>query len=301
VGLLEGSRVSIETVADLTQIRRYARGALKAAGVTDRAPTPLDEVAQAIGLNTPEDLFELGEEVPPGLLSAIRRLRQKALGALATSERTVYLDFSLPLARRRFTLAHEIGHEALPWHCAAYLGDDVTTLAFDMRELLEIEANVFAADLVFGLDRFTTECDSFAPGIGVPLGLNEGYQASAHAALRRYVERSQHRLGLLVLGRYPVTLDGASALKVMADQCTQSESFGDRWGAVSAIFPDRLAIGSEPALQIAIDLDCGVGDAPVDLWASDTKRGRMRFQSEVLVASARVVCVRPGVGRGVVV
>jgi Zn-dependent peptidase ImmA (M78 family) len=71
-------------------------------------------------------------------------------GLLIPSERRIVLNASEPAARRRFTLAHELGHwicqvlegQAAPLYCRA------ADLAPDADRTLEREANVFAAELL---------------------------------------------------------------------------------------------------------------------------------------------------------
>lgn len=71
-------------------------------------------------------------------------------GLLLPSEREIWLNAAEPEARRRFTLAHELGH----WVCQCLEGQtapvycrpkDVSTAA---DRALEREANVFAAELL---------------------------------------------------------------------------------------------------------------------------------------------------------
>jgi hypothetical protein len=263
------------------EIRRYARGALAAADALATVPTPLDDVTEAVGLRSVQDLFALGEDAPPGIRDAVRRLRGKVAGALALTERTVYLDVGLTPGRRRFTHAHELGHQALPWHADAYLADDRHTLSPDTRDLLEQEANAFSAELLFGLDRFTEQADSNAPGIAGPLALGQQYATSGHAALRRYAERSRRALALLALGRFPVTAGGQAALKVIRSQCVESQAFRDRWGRLADLVPDRLPLAGNPAVQAAARLDRTTADS-LTLTLADTRCGATTFQAEVL-------------------
>lgn len=262
-------------------IRRYARGALVAAGALRTTPAPLDDITAAVGLHT-EDLFDLGEddEPPPGVLKTMRKLAGKLLGALALPEKTVYIDSSLMPERRRYTQGHEIGHEALPWHRSAYWGDDKHTLAADTRDALEREANAFSAELLFGLNRFTEQADDLAPGLAAPLELAPVYQTSAHATLRRYVERSEHALGLLVFGRYFVQMNGGTALKVLPYQCVESQRFNERYGPVAQLAPGKFSISEEPVARVAAELGTGIGEEQVELTL-DTRRGKVAFRAEV--------------------
>jgi hypothetical protein len=97
-------------------------------------PVPIEAIA--------EDMLGLLVEEAPGL---------PVSGMLVPAERRVVLSADEGLPRRRFTLAHELGHwvcqcldkEAAPIYCRAA---DIT-LTPEVRAL-EREANIFAAELL---------------------------------------------------------------------------------------------------------------------------------------------------------
>lgn len=97
------------------------------------APVPVEDIA--------EDLLGLRVHVRTGL---------DVSGVLVPSRRAIYLNADESPVRRRFTLAHELGHWVV--HCAGAAApprilcrSDETTGAADARER---EANVFAATLL---------------------------------------------------------------------------------------------------------------------------------------------------------
>lgn len=180
-------------------IRQHARATLDRAGVDEHLPVPIDVVASAVDLRR-GDLYEFEDEVPPEMRKILAKIQGNVLGVLSTDERRYYVDPTLPLERRRFTEAHEIGHDALPWHAGAYFAEDYTTLRSSTRDLLEAEANQFAAEVLFAGDRFSEQADAMQPSIEVPLSLNALYQTSAAATLRRYVANSRHPLALIATG-----------------------------------------------------------------------------------------------------
>jgi hypothetical protein len=260
-----------------TDIRRIARGSLVVAGALDVTPTPVQDVVQAVGLHQ-ENLFELGEDVPPSMLAIIKKLSGRVLGGMAIKERTVYVDASLPMPRRRFTTAHELGHDALPWHEAAYFADDRHTLSPATRHELEREANLYAAELLFGLDRFTEEADSYAPSLGVALELANNYEVSAHAALRRYAATSRHPVALVSMGDY--TVRHGTALKVFPEQCATSPTFASKYGPVTALVGNTVKVDGGEAFETLAKLSRGVHDEPIDLFL-DTSRGSTKFQAHL--------------------
>lgn len=96
-------------------------------------PVPVDAIA--------EDLLGL----------AVDQAQIDCSGMLLPAERRIIVNLSEPEARRRFTIAHELGH----WVCQALEGDSapVYCRAEDVGsdpagKALEREANVFAAELL---------------------------------------------------------------------------------------------------------------------------------------------------------
>lgn len=268
--------------ASPAEIRRYARGALEKASVSDVTPVPLDLVEQAVGLHPHQDLYAAGSDIPPHIRKIMDKLKSsaKVLGGLAIPERRVYLDTSLIQPRRRFAHGHEIGHHALPWQEQAYYTDDQFTLNPETRDAMEAEANAFSAELLFGIDRFTRMADDHAPGVIVPLKLNESFAVSAHAALRRYVSTSRHDVALLALGRRHVTTARGTALQPLLGQCAESATFGDRYGSITNLAPGPLLLAQHPCLaDIASAPSTTIIEDGGDITL-DTKRGSTRFHTE---------------------
>jgi hypothetical protein len=110
------------------------REAYHAAFGGDQLPVPVESIA--------EDLLGLAIEVRDDLTVS---------GMLLPAERRILVRSDEPLERRRFTIAHELGHwicqclegEMRPVYCrAAEIGVDPEAKA------LEREANIFAANLL---------------------------------------------------------------------------------------------------------------------------------------------------------
>ncbi|MBE0011674.1 ImmA/IrrE family metallo-endopeptidase [Arthrobacter sp. AET 35A] len=259
------------------EIRRYARGALRKADVLDVVPVPLDIVTDALGL-TKEDLFDVGlETMPDKMKRAAAKFSGLILGALS-KEKVLYINSSETGPRSRFTQAHELGHESLPWHSAFFYVDDKTTLDPSTKLELEAEANAFAAELLFGLDRFETEADAYAPSLGVPLQLSNRFGVSRHAALRRYAQTSRHAVALITMGR---NLVGAQpGFPVILDQCETSAAFVEKYGALTALIGRRMTTVEHPSVVTLAEMSHAVHDEPVDI-VLDTKRGKEKFQGHL--------------------
>jgi Zn-dependent peptidase ImmA (M78 family) len=261
------------------QVRQCARGALSAADALEVAPVPIEDVIAAVGLHK-ENLFTMGaEDLPPRILALAKKFSGRVLGAMAIKEKVLYVDESLATPRRRFTQAHEVGHQALPWHEDAYFVDNRTTLRDDTRDLLEQEANVFAAEVLFGLNRFTDEVDSYAPSLAAALSVATKFGASGHAALRRYAATSSHPVALIAFGRYLVS--SGAALTVFPNQCASSRSFTARYGDITSLIGQRpVFTTAHPALATLATQRSQVNHEVHELRL-DTKRGVVPFQAHL--------------------
>lgn len=258
------------------EIRHLARGALSAAGVGDVDYVDLDDVAAAVKLKQ-VDLFGDDDNLPPLVARAARKLRSKIVGALAVKTKTIYVDPDLAPARKRFTVAHEIGHDALPWQHAAY-ADDNHTLGPEAKADFEREANAFAGELLFGAGRFNVQADDEAPGIAVPLAAAARYGTSAAAALRQYVEYSSRPIALLAVGRFITTSTRGPRLRIFQPQSLVSQRFSARFGPLSTAFPSGDIAPSSPLFHALDPLLIGVGETVT--VTLDTKRGRTDFHAD---------------------
>lgn len=256
------------------QVRKFARGAYRLAGSGDVLPVPLDLITAEMGLKK-ENLFDMSDPtMSEGMKRKLLKFKGIVLGAL-TKEKTLYVDESQQRPRGRFTQAHELGHEAMPWHRDAYFVDGATSLARDVKEDMEREANLFAAELVFGIDRFTDEADSFAPSLGVPLQLANKFGTSSQASLRRYAAQSRRPIALIGMGQH-VRRAGQPHLPVWDTQCETSASFVEKYGLVSHLCGPRMNLADNPAIQTLAELTTSVYPTPLELRL-DTRRGPNLF------------------------
>lgn len=225
------------------RIRAQAYDLLRRSDSLGEVPTPLDRLMAAAGIVTVAPLTELSA-VPDGLARRLRRLKNKVLGALAVREKVIILDQDQSRAKARFVKGHEFGHQVLAGHPEAYYTDDATTLSPAVADLLEAEANLFSAELLFQIHQFRDEAASYRLGLGAPIDLAQRYETSIHSAIRRYVESSPRACALLVIGKFPVHPQGVASLKVL--EHFESARFRIRYGNASSVFPGTLAIaGSE--------------------------------------------------------
>lgn len=266
--------MSLQQVTDIHEIQKYARGALEMADVGDLLPVPVDQIAAAVDLHR-DDLYMTSDDAPPEILAIIKKIKGRVLGLLSIEERRYYIDPGMPTERQRFTEAHEIGHDALPWHRDAYFGEDTSTLAADTKATLELEANMFSAEILFAADRFNREADQWAPSIDVPLGLATNYQTSAAATLRRYVIGSERPMALISTG---LRRGSAPGLPVFPNLSTESAAFRKKYGSITSIVGTRLDSDTYPALSSFNLSHRGVVESCEVLL--ETPRGNVLFSAE---------------------
>ncbi len=126
---------------------------------------------------------------------------------------------------KNFSVFHEIAHFVLPSHrkilheCS---WRDLNSLA---RKRLEIQANSFAADCIFQLDRFNEEALDMPFSLKTPFELARKYGASFEATFRRYVETNLFPCALVVYKPESFDDDEPDALAV--NYTVRSKSFKD--------------------------------------------------------------------------
>ena len=185
-------------------IRRHAEEALKRAGVWGCVPTPIESVLEAAQVVVADEEV-LSESFLTKIRkrsgNALRRALSKVLGVLDAAARIIYIDKSVILVRQTFLKLHETAHAVLPWQQKLYVAAEECelTIAPDVSEHFEREANAFASEILFHLDEFSKESNDHKFGILVPVNLSKRYRSSVYAAVRRYVTGNPRACMLLVL------------------------------------------------------------------------------------------------------
>lgn len=188
----------------LAVIRKHALRALENADAVGRFPTPVDAIVEAskhevvVGTEIDGDFLTKASKSVTG---ALKRALSKVLGFLNAPARTMHLGNTIHAAKRPFLMIHELGHGRLPWHVEAFalFADCKKTLAPDVADLFECEANAFASEVLFQLDAFELEAADHSFGIKTPLNLSKKYGASVYATIRRYVRTNQRACAVVVL------------------------------------------------------------------------------------------------------
>lgn len=193
------------------RIRAEAANLLERADARGRFPTPVGDILTSANLSLADDDF-----LRPSFL---RRLRAKAgdalksalgklLGLFDVRERLVFVDRTLNIVKQRFIQLHETAHGFLPWQRELYavVEETASTIAPDVADRFDREANVFATNVLFQIDSFAADAAEHPFGITTPLKVGRKYGASAYASIRQYVRTSGKASIVLVLNP-PETLN----------------------------------------------------------------------------------------------
>lgn len=214
-------------------IRLHASEALKSAGAFGVFPTPVDEIMEAAKVFVAKE--DLSDErflkmMTKAAGDTLKRALDKILGVLHVAARLVYLDKAVHVAKLPFLKLHETAHAVLPWQkdIFAVTEDCKFTLAPEIADEFEREANVFATEVVFQLDAFTAEAADHKMGILVPVKLKKRFGSSIYSAVRRYV--STHHKACLVLVLEPPQIHEDLGFTCDLRRVVASKSFMEQFG-----------------------------------------------------------------------
>ncbi len=186
-------------------IRKHAEQALRSADAFGVLPTPVGDVMHAAQVLVADD--DLADE---GLLA---RVRKGGRSRRCTSPCPRQSARSPPCRRASghqqggsrcqatFSQLHETAHAVLPWQrdITAVTEDCQKTLAPEIADEFEREANAFATEVIFQLDTFTREAADHDFNILVPVRLSKKYGGSIYSAVRRYVSTHHRSCTVLIL------------------------------------------------------------------------------------------------------
>jgi Zn-dependent peptidase ImmA (M78 family) len=103
------------------------------------------------------------------------------------------------LGRRRFGIAHEVGHLVLHKdRNALAICSQNDVVLFASNDQKELQANIFAAALLMPARMFEPRCKSIAPSLALISQLAQEFEVTLTAAATRFIEFSPHRCCLVV-------------------------------------------------------------------------------------------------------
>ena len=236
-------------------IRQHATLALRRAGGFGCFPTPVDEVLEQADLVVADEaalderfLAKLRRKASGALRSAISKVR----GVLDVVARLVYLDRTLYVAKQTFLKLHETGHAVLPHQRKLYalVEDCEMTIAPEVSEQFDREANVFATEVLFQIDGFITEVCDEPMGILVPVRASKKYGASIYASVRQYVCKHPRACCVLVID--PPVLQAGHGFVATLRRVVTSQEFDRQLGPLK--WPERFTPGDDVGALIPIGI-----------------------------------------------
>jgi hypothetical protein len=234
-------------------VRKHARAALENATAMGIFPTPVSaimEKAQVILAEEDALADSFLQKMRRKAGSALRRAISKVIGVLDVVARVIYIDRTLYVVKQTFLKLHETAHAVLPWQRDIYAvtEDCEKTLAPEISEAFEREANVFASDVLFQLDTFTTEANDHDFGIKVPLNLHKKFGASIYSAIRRYVSENHRACAVVVIN--PPELSDGRGFSATLRRVIVSEQFAAQFGELN--WPTSFTPGDEIGAMIPV-------------------------------------------------
>lgn len=218
------------------KVRKEAEKLLARADALGRFPTPISDLMSAAKVVVaPENALDEGflRKLRKKASSALKQALSKVLGIFDATARLIFVDRSLGESKQTFIKLHEAGHGVLPWQRDLYavVEDCRQTLDPDVAEAFDREANNFATEVLFQLDGFITQAKDDAFGLRSPLKLGKKYGASAYAAIRQYVTKSDRPCVVIVLD--PPEIELFDGFRSVLRRVVASPSFLHKFGELT--------------------------------------------------------------------
>ena len=154
-------------------------------------PTDAEQVADHLNLNI------------RGFFHSEYNLDSNIRAYLWPAKKEIGISNQLSPHRRKFSILHEVGHFVLPGHLdniekEAMLLDDARSLSDFSVVTVETEANRFAADCIFQLNRFQDDVSNVSLEWASISRMANVYDASLVSTARRWIKESLGTCALLV-------------------------------------------------------------------------------------------------------
>jgi hypothetical protein len=242
--------------ADLIVVEGRAKLFVDRANAWGVFPTPVDTLMAAANLTVAsKNAFD-----PAAFLAYIKQKTQKAadtlkralgkvLGLYDATDSVVHIDYEVGVSKQKFLKLHEAGHHELPTHKKVFklFQDCDQTLAPEIADRFEREANNFARYVLFQGDAFRNAAADLKLGVKVPMRLAKHFGSSVYAAAREYAKT--HHASCVVYVLNPVELVVGGGFKAAVRRIEPSPSFLKEFGC-----PSDLVIDQDHALSSLIPI-----------------------------------------------
>lgn len=201
---------------ELQNVKKYVRGLLLEADALGEFPTPVDRLVTTAKLAVNENI-SLGKDESfisklTGRIGKVARPHihsmKKVLGLLYVPAGEILLDHDQHPQKKKFIKLHETGHGCLPHHRKMYefMEDTAQEIHPDVDDTFEREANNFAAETMFQLDKYEIMAADYQVSIETPMTLSKTFGSSVYSSMRRYV---QTHFGAVALAVYDKLQEGS--------------------------------------------------------------------------------------------
>lgn len=167
---------------------------------------------------------------PTLILDVVRKRSLKAL--YLPDRRRVLIDSSQPKLKWRWSEAHEIIHDGVPWHQDTMFGDTEYTLSPACHEQIEAEANYGAGRLLFFQDQFRSFVSGADPTFELIKSATKRYGNTMTSTLWRLVEALDIP-ALGIVGPHPRGKNTAEAETQECRYFIRSRTFIERFANVT--------------------------------------------------------------------
>ena len=244
--------------ADLRAVEERARNLLDRADAWDRFPVPVEDILAAAKVHVaPNNAFDFDSllsyitDKPTHNGVLIKSAISKVCGIYDAGAGLIHIGNSMVQARRAFLILHEVGHHDLPTHRKMYrfFQDCSKTLAPEIVDQFEREANNFARYILFKGDRFADHAADSPLGIQTPITLARKFGASVYASAREFTRTNRKPCVLLVFN--PLKITDTTGLHATLRRIEASPSFLAQFGSIvgDGITPDHFLWPAVPICQ----------------------------------------------------
>jgi hypothetical protein len=232
----------------LRAVEERAHKLLDRAAAWDRFPTPIEDIVAAAKLKVaPSSAFD-----PSRILSylrdktfdAARRIKSalsKVLGIYDADEYVIHIDDTVAVVKQGFLKLHETGHHEILAHRKLFrlFQDCEKTLAPEVADLFDREANNFARFALFQGDRYAREAADCSLDIKTPINLAKRFGASIYASAREFA-RTHHR-ACVVYVLEPISFVDGHGVRAIVRRIEPSLAFIKQFGRPddTVITPDH--------------------------------------------------------------
>lgn len=232
--------------SDLIAVEKRAKNFLDRANGWGVFPTPVDDLMAAAKLQVaPKSAFD-----PLAFLAYVKEKTQQAahrlksalgkvLGLYDSTDSVVHIDHTVGPSKQTFLKLHEAGHHEMPTHKSVFklFQDCDQTLAPEIADRFEREANNFARFVLFQNHAFRDAASDHSMGIRVPINLAKKFGSSIYAAAREYART--HHAACVVYVLNPVEQGEFGGFRATVRRIEPSPSFRERFGCPSDLVIDQ--------------------------------------------------------------